>query len=308
MTRLCCQSINLMPDFEIRPLTTPDEFHAAEELQRVTWRSDDLDIVPLHLLLTAAKNGGVVLGAFAGSQLVGFVFGFAGVSQRQDAAIPLAMRLKHCSHQMGVRPEWQSRGVGYALKAAQREVVRAQGLRLITWTFDPLESKNAHLNIAKLGAVCNTYIQDYYGELRDDLNRGLATDRFQVDWWIASRRVEACFTGRHSSLRLAADAIVLNPARWDDRGLPVPGNSIGSQPTQRFLVEFPADFQAIKRADKALAAAWRLHLRSLCETAFATGFTVTDYIYEPGARARSFYVLQHIASNEDSLNNVGNAS
>ena len=87
-------------------------------------------------------------------------------------------------------PEWQSRGVGYALKVAQREAVLQQGLRLITWTYDPLESKNARLNIAKLGAVCNTYIRNYYGELRDDINLGLATDRFQVDWWIASSHVE----------------------------------------------------------------------------------------------------------------------
>ncbi len=291
-----------MPDFEIRPLTTLDEFHAAEEVQRVAWHSDDLDVVPLHLLLTVAKNGGVVLGAFAGSQLIGFVFGFIGA-----VGAPLAARLKHCSHQMGVRPEWQSQGVGYALKMAQREAVRAQGLQLITWTFDPLESKNANLNIAKLGAVCNTYIPNYYGELRDDLNRGFATDRFQVDWWIASRRVEARLAGQRSPWRFEAEVIVLNPVHWDERGFPVPGNPIRSGLPDRFFVEFPANFQAIKRADKALAIDWRLHVRHVCEAAFAAGFTIVDYVHEPGARARSFYVLQHIDSNEDSLNREGDA-
>ncbi len=297
-----------MPDFDIRPLKTLDEFHAAEEIQRLAWRSDDLEVVPLHLLLTVAKNGGVVLGAFAGSQLIGFVFGFLGISQHHAAETPLAARLKHCSHQMGVRPEWQSRGVGYALKAAQCEAVRAQGLRLITWTFDPLESKNANLNIAKLGAVCNTYIQNYYGELRDDLNRGLTTDRFQVDWWIASRRVEARLTRQRPPLRLHANMLIVNPVRWDDRPFPVPDKPIESVPLDQFLIEFPADFQAIKRADKVLAIDWRLHLRHICEAAFAAGFAVTDYIYEPGTHARSFYVLRRIDSNEDSLNTEGDAS
>ncbi len=130
------------------------------------------------------------------------MFGFLGTSNRYGAEAPATVKLKHCSHQLGVLPEWQSRGVGYALKVAQREAVLNQGVRLITWTYDPLESKNARLNIAKLGAVCNTYIRDYYGELRDDLNRGLATDRFQVDWWIASRRIETRLTRNRPPLQL----------------------------------------------------------------------------------------------------------
>jgi len=287
-----------MPDFEIRPFHTLAEFHAAEELQRAAWGSADIDIAPLHVMLTIAKNGGVVLGAFAADQLIGFVYGFVGMTDRADA------KLKHTSHQMGVRPEWQSRGVGYALKVAQREAVRQQGLRLITWTYDPLESKNAHLNIAKLGAVCNTYICNYYGELRDDINLGLATDRFQVDWWIGSQHVTAHLAQPSASLAAYLDegVTILNSVIWNDQELPACANSIEPLPADRFLVEFPADFQAIKRADNTLAIAWRLHLRSICETAFAEGFTVMDYLYETGTRARSFYVLQKIESSESSLN------
>ena len=172
-----------MAEFEIRPLHTIEEFHAAENLQRSAWASTDLDITPTHVMLTAAKNGGIMLGAFSSTQLIGFVFGFLGAGEhRFGPEAPVAVRLKHCSHQMGVLPEWQNKNVGYALKLAQRDAVRNQGLRLITWTFDPLESKNAHLNISKLGAVCNTYLRNVYGDLRDGLNQGLATDRFQVDW------------------------------------------------------------------------------------------------------------------------------
>ncbi len=293
-------------DFEIRPLKTFDEFHGAEEIQRAAWGSAEVDIVPLHLLLAAAKNGGVVLGAFSGHQMIGYLFGFLGTSDRFGPEAPAAVQLKHCSHQMGVRPDWQSRGVGYALKIAQREAVRAQGLRLITWTYDPLESKNAKLNVAKLGAVCNTYIRDHYGELRDELNRGIATDRFQVEWWIASRRVDMRLARKRPPLQLHhyldAGARILNPARWDERGWPVCVDPTDPMPLDRFLLEFPADFQTIKRADNALAIAWRLHVRNLCETAFATGLTVIDYVHEPGPRARSVYVLQQIDSRESSMN------
>lgn len=295
-----------MLDFDIRSLETPAEFHAAEDVQRVAWGSDDIDIVPMHMMLTVAQHSGVMLGAFVGDQLIGFVFGFLGASQCNGSEASAAMKLKHCSHELGVLPEWQSRGVGYALKVAQREAVRDQGLHLITWTYDPLESKNANLNIAKLGAVCNTYLRDYYGELRDELNQGLATDRFQVDWWIAARRVDTRLAERRAPLRLHhyldAGALILNPATWADRDLPVCAELIGPLPSDRFLVEFPANFQATKHADNVLASAWRLQLRRICEAAFAAGFTVIDYVYESGPQPRSFYVLQRIESNESSLN------
>ncbi|MFN8598306.1 MAG: hypothetical protein U0559_19250 [Anaerolineae bacterium] len=285
-----------MPDFEIRPLTTLDDFHAAEDVQRAAWQSDELDIVPLHMLLTVAKSGGVLLGAFNGEELIGFVFGFIGT--RHPDAYPL--EFKHCSHQMGIRPEWQSRGVGYALKVAQRDFVRQQGLGLITWTYDPLESKNAHLNILKLGAVCNTYYRDLYGELRDGLNRGFPTDRFQVDWWIESNRVETRLTQHRPPLTLKhyrfARTPIINEATLDQRGLPVFSNPIdlSTLATERFLVEFPADFQTIRRADPDLALAWRLHIRSICEDAFQRGYSVIDYIYEPGSPARSYYLMQQL--------------
>jgi predicted GNAT superfamily acetyltransferase len=248
----------------------------------------------------------VALGAFAQDQLVGFVLGFLGTSQRYGAEAPATVKLKHCSHMLGILPDWQSRGVGYALKVAQREAVLNQGVRLITWTYDPLESKNARLNIAKLGAVCNTYIVNYYGELNDDLNRGLATDRFQVDWWIAARRTETRLTRNRPPLKLQhyldVGTPIINAAQWDERDLPVCADPIEPPSTDRFLVEFPADFQSVKRADHQLAIAWRLHLRSICQSAFASGYTVIDYVHEPGSRTRSFYILQRLDSSESALN------
>lgn len=294
-----------MPDFDIRPLKTLDDFHAAEEVQRAAWDSDDIDIAPLHIMLTIAKSGGVALGAFAQDQLVGFVLGFLGTSNRYGAEAPAVVQLKHCSHMLGILPDWQNRGVGYALKVAQREAVLNQGLRLMTWTYDPLESKNARLNIAKLGAVCNTYIVDLYGELNDDLNRGLATDRFQVDWWIAARRIETRLTRQRPPLKLQhyldVGTPIVNPAQWDAGELPLCPEPIELPAADRFLVEFPADFQRIKRAAGQLAVAWRLHLRSICTQAFSSGYTVIDYVHEAGRRARSYYILQRIESSESAL-------
>ncbi len=284
-------------EVEIRPLRTLEEIEACVELQRRIWGSDDLDVVPAHVLITAAHNGGVLLGAFAGGQLVGFVFGFLGTDERRGREAPATVKLKHCSHQLGVLPEWQDKGIGYQLKLAQREAVRNQGLRLITWTYDPLESRNAYFNIAKLGAVCNTYIRNAYGELHDALNRGLPTDRFQVDWYIASRRVATRLSQGHFALSRSsfeqAGAVLVNPCRFDERGLPIPPETFQTPDVGFWLVEIPHRFQEIKRQDPGLARAWRFHTRELFETAFALGYLVVDFVreQEPGKPPRSFYAL-----------------
>ena len=295
--------------FTIRPLKSIEECFVVEDVQRRVWGIDDVDIVPSHLLLTVAKNGGVLLGAFASvggrEQMIGFVFGFLGTREgHYGPEAPAQVKLKHCSHMMGVLPDWQSRGVGFALKLAQRESARAQALRLMTWTFDPLESKNANLNISKLGAVCNTYLVNVYGELRDDLNRGLETDRFQVDWWIASKRVEIRLTSRRPPLTRdlyqQAGTPLINEATLDERGLPVPSDSLQPITADRGLVEFPAVFQDVRRLDGGLARAWREHTRAILQAAFASGFTVTDMLYERGATPRAFYVIHRTESDEAS--------
>jgi predicted GNAT superfamily acetyltransferase len=291
----------------IRPLKSIDECREAEAVQRLAWGIDEVDIAPAHLLFTVGKNGGVVLGAYAPvdgrERMVGFVFGFLGTREgHYGPEAPAQVKLKHCSHMMGVLPEWQGRGVGYALKLAQREAVRAQALRLITWTYDPLESRNAKLNISKLGAVCNTYQVNVYGELRDELNRGLATDRFQVDWWVASKRVETRLTSQRPPLTRdlyqQAGTPLINEAMLDARGLLVPSDKGQPLRSERGLVEIPALFQDVKRLDAGLARAWREHTRQIFLVAFASGYTVTDLVYERGAAPRAFYVLTRTESDE----------
>jgi predicted GNAT superfamily acetyltransferase len=181
-------------------------------------------------------------------------------------------------------------------------MVRHQGIDLITWTYDPLQSRNANLNIAGLGAVCDTYLREAYGEMRDGLNEGLPSDRFKVNWWINTQRVERRLSKkarRKLDLAhfLAAEIDILNPSRIGSNGLPRP--SMQKMLKQKFtekdasmlLLEIPADFSTIKSGEPALALEWRMHIRECCEGLFQNGYLVTDFIYLSGTSARSFYVL-----------------
>jgi len=272
----------------IEPVQALEEYRAVEDLQREVWRLEDVETVPDHVLITAQKNGGLVLGAFdesaeGGRRLVGFVFGFLGRTPEGT--------VKHCSHMLGVARSHHGRGIGFRLKLAQREHVLGQSLSLITWTFDPLESPNANLNFRKLGATCRTYFRDVYGEMRDEINAGVPTDRFQVDWHIESehvrRRIEL---GKTASVGgwMADGAQLVNdsPAA---RG-PAPPAEIPALDGTTLLVEIPTDFQRIRSEDAQLARRWRATTRRLFETAFAAGYTVVDFIFE---RGRSTYVLAH---------------
>jgi predicted GNAT superfamily acetyltransferase len=289
-------------DFVIRPLASIQDFIACEEIQRQIWGPSDAEVVPLNMLAAVTRNGGIALGAFVGNDLIGFAFGFLGTSARFGPEAPATVKLKHHSHMLAVLPEWRDAGVGYALKLAQREAARAQALRLMTWTYDPLESRNALLNIAKLGAVCSTYYCDYYGEMRDELNVDLPSDRFQVDWYIASNRVATRLTGRRARLKrehyTSAGAVLLNPAR-PDAVLPRPSETSATLSTDLALVEIPADFQVIRHTDRALALAWRMQTREVFEQAFARGYMVTDFIFEPNPR-RGFYALTYTESSGES--------
>jgi predicted GNAT superfamily acetyltransferase len=274
----------------IKVLKDIAQFHQCEELQRRVWGMEDLSVVPLHLLLTAQKNGGLVLGAFdEQGTMVGFVLGFLGMTDQGQ--------VKHCSHMAGVLPEYQGQQIGYRLKLAQREHVLAQGLDLATWTYDPLEGSNASLNIGKLGVICRTYLLDVYGDTGIQLHLGLPTDRFEVEWWVRSQRVEERLESGPEKLTLeeALDmgAKRANRTELDGRGLlrsEMDDRALGAEAV---LIEIPADFQAIKSADMGLARKWRLQTREIFLECFGAGYVATDFISEvQEGRRRNFYLLQ----------------
>jgi predicted GNAT superfamily acetyltransferase len=286
----------------LKILDDPQDFRSVEDLQRQVWSGNETEIVPVHMLIAAAHNGGLVIGAFeeqapGAEKLVGFVFGFPGFYITPDGP-----RLKHHSHMMGVLPEYRDLGIGFSLKRAQWQMVRQQGVDRITWTFDPLLSRNAHLNIAVLGAVCNTYLRSVYGELRDGINTGLPSDRFQVDWWVNSARVNRRLSRRaRNQLDLlqyiAAESGKVNPTHPDPRGFRRPGGyalpvyAVEETSPAILLVEIPADFLALKAADPSLALEWRLHIRLVCEGLFERGYLVTDFVHLADPEPRSYYVF-----------------
>jgi predicted GNAT superfamily acetyltransferase len=274
----------------IKVLESPDDMIAVESLQRAVWPGSETDVVPAHLLITAVHNGGLLVGAFVDEQLIGFVFGFPGIEFTPDGPRP-----KHCSHMLGIHPAQRDAGIGFALKRAQWQMVRHQGLDHVTWTYDPLLSRNAYLNIAKLGAVCSTYRRSEYGDMRDGLNAGLPSDRFLVDWWINTRRVDRRLSKRaRRPLKLEdfskAELQPLYSLQFRADQLPRPPEHFAPLNGNLTLAEIPSDFGTLKDADFSLARDWRFFSRELFETAFAEGYIVTDFIYD---QSRTFYVLAH---------------
>ncbi|HUF38467.1 MAG TPA: GNAT family N-acetyltransferase [Anaerolineales bacterium] len=275
------------------------------ELQRAVWGGDLA--VPDHLLQASIHGGGLLIGAFEGDEMVGFVFGFPAFDRGADGLV-----LWHHSHMLAVIPEKRDAGIGFAMKRAQWQWVRQQGLDRITWTFDPLQSRNAYLNIARLGAVASTYLPEYYGEMTDSINTGLPSDRFRVDWWVNSPRV-ADRLDEHPRRPLelgdyfSAGAEILNPTRLAPSGYPEPpeetwsmadlAESLEAQAPALpasppfYLVEIPPDFQALKEADGGLALRWRLHTREIFQRLLGQGYLVTDFVYMRGEIPRSFYLF-----------------
>ena len=266
-----------------RPPHTIDEYRSIEWLQAQIWGSK-VDIVPLHMLITFAKEGGIVLLMLDNDAPAGFTFGFP--------ALTADGQLKLASHQAGVLPAYQTQGWGHRLKLAQREAALASGYTLITWTFDPLQGRNARLNLRKLGAVCNTYIPNLYGDMVDALNQGLPSDRFRVDWWLKST---------HVAQRIGGDFIepddwldlypVLNPAQPGPNALALPPDSIkpvADDPA--YLIEIPNSLSQLKAEQPQVALNWRLQTRQLFFQLFAVGYTAIDLLRSP--TNRNFYLLQ----------------
>jgi len=231
-----------MSDVIIRPLATMAEIQAAEDIQRVTWSMTDLEIIPAHAMHAMQHNGAALLGAFDADHLIGFSFAILATEDEPGRIDQVAAaRLKMYSVVTGVLPGYQSHDVGFRLKMAQRDFALRIGIRLVTWTFDPLESLNGRFNIGKLGAVCRRYLRHFHGDMTG-INAGLPTDRFEVEWWVTGNRVKNKAATAWRPLKLdsllAGGALLVNEAEFPpDNGLPVPPLNYVSQPTNLILVE-----------------------------------------------------------------------
>ena len=182
------------------------EFARCVELQREIWGEADLEVEPLTMFVVAAHAGGQVLGAFTGPHMVGYTLAIPGIREGQPYL--------H-SHMTGVAAEFRDRGVGRKLKLFQRDDALARGVRLIEWTFDPLELRNAHFNFNRLGAISRRYEPNLYGLTTSPLHRGLPTDRLVAEWPLDSPRVVAILSGKVPE-PAEAPAVISFPSELDE--------------------------------------------------------------------------------------------
>ncbi len=261
------------------------------DVMRDAWGMEDYtEAVPPHMMWAAAKNGGFVMVALDEGRAVGFVLGFTGRDERHG--------LYHYSHMVGVRRSYRGRGIALRLKLEQRRWALERGYSLVIWTYDPHQGLNARFNFGKLGVVNREFYPEYYGTMRDSINRGLPSDRFRVEWWIGSRRVEERISGRDK------------PPRYDevkDYAVDAVATSLkgGFRRVERIrldtsndlvLVEFPGDINRLKEMDLGEAVRWKIELRKVFTYYLRKGYIVVEHISLPedGGR-RNFYLLWRTA-------------
>ncbi len=253
---------------DIRRVTALAGLAPIVALQKDVWGADET--VPSHQLLTHARTGGLLLGAYGdGGDLIGFAYAFPAWQPGVDPWLH--------SQMLAVREGIRSRGTGFLLKVAQRREALAMGYRRITWTYDPLQSPNANLNIARLGAITRHYERDVYGAMQDSLNAGLPSDRVLVEWDLDRARVRA----RLDQGSVAPEPADLVPSVTPLQPVGGPWPRIAAVDLGRgepeLRVAIPGDFLAMKAADMALAADWRAQTRAALEHYFAAGYAVVGF-------------------------------
>ncbi len=227
-----------MPEYSLRDVTTIADIDQCIELQRETWGMPDVDITPARLFIIARWAGISPIGAFdSAGRLLGFVHTLRAMYDGRAA---------YYSHMLAVDAALRDSGIGYRLKLAQRQRALAEGVELIVWTFDPLQSRNAHLNINKLGAIVRRYEENFYGEAHASVfDAGIGSDRVFAEWWVASPRVERAVSG----------------------GVPAPESA-------HPVIEVPDDINALKQVDQTVSREWRLRTREAFQRVLAEGHTI----------------------------------
>jgi predicted GNAT superfamily acetyltransferase len=271
----------------IRKVSTLEGFQACEQVQKEVWGFSDLEVVPSRLMAVISRNGGMVIGAFEGKRMVGFAFSYPGY--REERAV-------HCSHMLAVLPSHANRGIGFRLKQAQRNHVLHRGLDLMLWTFDPLEAKNAHLNLRRLGAVSHEFWENLYGRTSSLLHHGLDTDRLVARWNLNDDRsvLRACGDAGGPSVEdvLGGSWTVVNRVRFRD-GLPRSGEPDPGARGPRLALEIPGDAQTLRLRHTRLARSWQLKVRRAFQALFRRGYQAVDFTSgEIEGMRRGLYLLE----------------
>lgn len=298
----------LGPQIMIRDLKTIDDFKQLRAVEKEVWGMSDADAIPLTLAIASKAAGNIFIGAYAKERpesdkpekrqdkgekerLVGFVFGFLGREHGQNTI--------H-SHMLAVLDAYRHLDLGARLKHAQRERTLAMGVREITWTFDPLQSRNAHFNFAKLGVVSDTYKVDFYGpETSSKLHRN-GTDRLWVRWLLESKHVRERISGKSARAETLDALKLLAPlVRFGGKGNPVRGELGEALARERVSIEIPGDILGVEKTDMGLAHEWREATRWAFRESLKAGFFVAEYCRSMrGQQGPGAYLLERGAVDE----------
>ncbi len=267
-----------------------DDYLKLMNVQIDIWGMPDYsEAVTYHMIIAAHRNGGVVLGAFEEEtgHAIGLVYSVPGYS---EGTIYLY------SHLTGVIPGYRYRGIGYLLKLWQRRIALEKGYYLIKWTFDPMQSSNAFFNIIKLGVIVHRFYPNYYGELMDEINRGMPSDRFIAEWWIRSPRVKNIVEKKYRQPDLdeilSLKPLIANEVSIED-GIPVIVNYRLDSSRDLVLIEIPGELNRLRRFSMDLVLKWRSILKEIFTYYLnRMGYTVIGFIsFMDNGFRRSYYVL-----------------
>ncbi len=252
---------------------------AAVELQKVYWGENMADLVPANMLLSITRYGGHLHAAYDDENMVGLLMGFLGadISPGDTRNAPAQMYVM--SKRMVVLPEYRGQKIGERLKQAQREFAQRHNIQLVLWTFDPLLSRNAYLNLHKLGAIGQKYEKDYFGT--DASNPVLSADRLQVNWWVN----HPALTNRPELD--VSKAPLVNGVSFTDEGLLVP-HEFRMVEGEVLRLEIPMEFVPLERVDPALGKRWRDNVREAFTELLKAGYLATDFIR---IENRVFYIF-----------------
>jgi predicted GNAT superfamily acetyltransferase len=262
------------PTIAIRDLKTIDELNQLRAVEKAVWGMADDDALALTLAIALQAAGNIFVGAFVKEKtgeekMIGFAFGFLGHEHGRTTI--------H-SHMLAVLEPYRHFDVGSRLKQAQRERAVAMGVPEMTWTFDPLQSRNAHFNFAKLGVIAETYKVNFYGPETSSVLHRNGTDRLWVRWLLQSRRVRDRLAGKDARAETLDALRLLAPlVRFNGNGHPARADLAESLSRQRVSIEIPGDILEVERADMGVAREWREATRWAFTEALRAGFFVAEF-------------------------------
>jgi predicted GNAT superfamily acetyltransferase len=268
-----------------RDLRSLDDYAQVVELERIVWGPGYEEVVPIPILAPTVLRGGILIGAFHGDRMIGFVYSIPGIKHGKPT---------QWSHMLGVLPDVRNDGVGRRLKMLQRERAMAMGLDLIEWTYDPMQALNAHLNFTKLGVVVEEYEENVYGTSHSPLHGGNPTDRFIAEWWIRTPHVERRLAPIGSvTLRTDEWAQAPHVNRVAEAGPWLESVDVDlSLEARRLLVDIPMGFTEMLAISPELALAWRICTRAIFTTYFERGYRAVDFTLDRPNRRGSYLLAK----------------